>query len=98
MAISPVAGARRWTRQRKSCARSSGVGTPKLVTVTPRAFRAPPTCLTAPSFPAASRPWDHQDGVRASAPEQILQLEQLGVQRFEPLLRVPLRDLARRLL
>src|SRR5258705_4395310 len=56
MATRPARGVCRWTRQRKSCSRSSSVGTPKLVTTTPRGLRAPDMCLTAPSLPAASRP------------------------------------------
>src|SRR6267143_16038 len=56
MANCPARGAGRWTRQRKSCSRSSCVGTPKLVTTTPRGLSAPDMCFTAPSFPAASRP------------------------------------------
>src|SRR5438552_3675637 len=56
MANRPARGAGLWTRQRKSCSRSSCVGTPKLVTATPRGFSAPDMCFTAPSFPAASRP------------------------------------------
>src|SRR3954468_23768817 len=56
MPTSPARGARLCTRQRKSCCRSSTVGTPKLVTATPRGLNAPERCLTVPSFPAASRP------------------------------------------
>src|SRR6266850_1349825 len=56
MANRPARGAGWWTRQRKSCSRSSSVGTPKLVTTKPRGLSAPDMCFTAPSFPAASRP------------------------------------------
>src|SRR6267143_4906535 len=56
MPTRPARGACLWTRQRKSCSRSSSVGTPKLVTTTPRGLSAPDMCFTAPSFPAASRP------------------------------------------
>src|SRR6185295_13803904 len=56
MATSPARGACLCTRQRKSCCRSSTLGTPKLVTATPRGLNAPERCLTVPSFPAASRP------------------------------------------
>src|SRR5467141_130626 len=56
MANRPARGAGWCTRQRKSCSRSSCVGTPKLVTATPRGLSAPDMCFTAPSFPAASRP------------------------------------------
>src|ERR1700738_1266532 len=56
MANRPARGTGPWTRQRKSCSRSSCVGTPKLVTTTPRGLSAPDMCFTPPSSPAASRP------------------------------------------
>src|SRR5687768_15640355 len=56
MANSPSRGAWRCTRHRKSCSRSSSVGTPNECTRTPRGLRQPATCLIAPSLPALSRP------------------------------------------
>src|SRR5688572_17341967 len=56
MENSPCRGAWRCTRHRKSCCRSSGVGTPNETTCTPRGLRQPATCLMVPSFPAVSRP------------------------------------------
>src|SRR5687767_14791352 len=69
MANSPSRGAWRCTRQRKSCSRSSAVGTPNDTTLTPRGLRQPATCLMAPSLPALSRPCSTSTTLLIFAPQ-----------------------------
>src|SRR5438034_9221896 len=54
--MDPFAGTCGYTRQRKSCASSSFVGSLKLVETQPYGFRLVKTWRTTPSLPAASNP------------------------------------------
>jgi len=58
MPILPRSGRRQVVRQRKSCSSSSALGCLKLKTSQPSGLTPDMTWRMAPSFPAASMPWN----------------------------------------
>ena len=89
MPIIPCSGTALWTRHRKSCACSSGVGCLKEVTRQPCGLTLSITFLIVPSLPLVSIPCStSKTALALRGVAQLLQLAQLRLQRSQ--LRLPL--------
>src|SRR5207244_2264690 len=71
MPISPVLGAARWTRQRKSCSVSSPTGTLKDATLVPWGLTPRKTWRIVPSFPPASSACRTTSSARSLSPGAV---------------------------